>query len=849
MDDHLSAPFNNPNNLNHFHSPDTPHYPFSGATWPMMVQQPLSDPSPPAHPDTASQSPTSIDYDIKPNMTSPVPLNSPQFTMAQPSSTLRPAAPTSSTMGLSPSMATSMSSLQLAFNDGQPGSDLRLRTALGTSQGQNPSAELAFQQALEASTTMLQTSPLQFAMSAFAPPPPMAFTSSYDLPLHSSPTDDFLPTSQAPLSGMEAFLVPGSLDAMPVLDSLAGPASTFPMSDFSHLVSAPWQPVMMGGMPFMHNNMVSGSPDNVLDSRSYSSRSDGSWSFIDVPSGRQSLDAISDSSNVVSPQILHVRSDSDSSGHSDNPPPSAHSRSSYDDMLFPVSPEPDFPPPQSVPEYPFAISPISSRTQRQPAATPVASGRNSLDSTSSSSSPKSKRRTSPSGITPKLISKKKSPAMSAAKDKAEKRVGRRKGPLKPEQRQSAHEIRKLRACLRCKFLKKVCDKGEPCTGCQPSHARLWQVPCTRLDIKEIGYFLKDWNVDYKRHITLGFSVTNIKGFGLQERCLYVTHGYGYCMPIWAREVSVRDDTVFGLDWVENLMECPREFEVVTAKLSCGKDGVSRKMVSDYVDLHLESGFDNFVASYFEGTPFLTELLMSINRYYVATKQQNIGKGLRLVIAYGLTLHVSLVNGLSDEEAEVGKITDPNSRYYGETCAPVMINFQVKEAMASLWRDLMKECLEELSALYSSVYNGEKFKNWPSIFMQAALILSVWEMMQFDCYYRDPDYTAVNKFCNDMEHVPVGVIVGLFGAISTKLPTFLEWDTEKHGQVWQGNPSICNTMTEVRGHIEKHGMLIPKFSSCLTITEEYLRTRNEAKFERDDFDSLSNKFLSKLVIRS
>jgi len=33
------------------------------------------------------------------------------------------------------------------------------------------------------------------------------------------------------------------------------------------------------------------------------------------------------------------------------------------------------------------------------------------------------------------------------------------------------------------------------------------------------------------------------------------------------------------------------------------------------------------------------------------------------------------------------------------------------------------------------------------------------------------------------------------------------------------------------------------------TEPYLKTRNEAKFSRDDFDSLSNKFLSKLVIRS
>ena len=33
------------------------------------------------------------------------------------------------------------------------------------------------------------------------------------------------------------------------------------------------------------------------------------------------------------------------------------------------------------------------------------------------------------------------------------------------------------------------------------------------------------------------------------------------------------------------------------------------------------------------------------------------------------------------------------------------------------------------------------------------------------------------------------------------------------------------------------------------TEAYLRTRNQSKFDRYDFDSLSNKFLSKLVIKS
>jgi hypothetical protein len=32
-------------------------------------------------------------------------------------------------------------------------------------------------------------------------------------------------------------------------------------------------------------------------------------------------------------------------------------------------------------------------------------------------------------------------------------------------------------------------------------------------------------------------------------------------------------------------------------------------------------------------------------------------------------------------------------------------------------------------------------------------------------------------------------------------------------------------------------------------ESYLRTRKEATFDRYDFDSLSNKFVSKLVIRA
>ncbi|KAF2674068.1 hypothetical protein BT63DRAFT_366064 [Microthyrium microscopicum] len=580
--------------------------------------------------------------------------------------------------------------------------------------------------------------------------------------------------------------------------------------------------------------------------------------MVEHSQGRQSLDGFSDSSAGVSPILLHARTDSQSSQQSDNPPLSAHSRSSFDE-LFAISPEPEARndqsnthgySQQSLREYPFASNhefdqplpspPLPSPYAAVSGARPIPisaahSPSSSSSSTSASSSPKGNRRTSPSGVVASKVTKKKSPMASSSRDKPEKRIGRRRGPLRPEQREQAHEIRKLRACLRCKFLKKVCDKGNPCGGCQPAHARLWQVPCTRIDIKDVGYFLKDWNADYERHITLGFSIANIKGFDTRERLLYVTHGYGFVMPIWSREVFVRDDNCLGLDWTEQKDNVEREFEVQTAKLSVGREGIDKKIVSDYVDLHLNSGFDHFVNEYFDGTPFVSELLKSINRHYLATKQENLRKGLRLVIAYALTLHITMVQGLTEEEATVGKIEDPSSRYFGETCAPVMINFEVKKAMADLWRKLMSECLAELSTLYSSVYAGGKQKNWPTIFMLAALVLSVWEMMQFDSHYRQPEEGTVSKFCSEMEHVPVGVLVGLFGAISTKLPGFQEWDARKHGNVFNNNQAVCDTMTEVRGHIEKH--------------DAYLRTRQDSKFCRDDFDCLSNKFLSKLVIRA
>lgn len=251
--------------------------------------------------------------------------------------------------------------------------------------------------------------------------------------------------------------------------------------------------------------------------------------------------------------------------------------------------------------------------------------------------------------------------------------------------------------------------------------------------------MKDWKADHDRHVTVGFSVENIKGFSDYERLLFITHGYGQVLPINAREVFVRDNRCFTIDWVETIHRDPTQHEVETAKLSAGMEGISHAMLSEYLDRHVDGNgtFEKFVDDYFEGTPFLTQMLKTAFHYYYRTKMPVIRKALKLILAYNLTFHVTMVEGIGRDDNFLGRIDDPLSKFNGKTMAPVMINFQIKCAMASMWRELQKDVLEELSSLYSSVYSGDKLKNWPTIFILASVLLAVWEEMQFDCHYRVP----------------------------------------------------------------------------------------------------------------
>ncbi|KYK54999.1 C6 finger domain-containing protein [Drechmeria coniospora] len=666
-----------------------------------------------------------------------------------------------------------------------------------------------------------------------------------------NPLEYLPPTTQAAAAALQANLLGPPFGGMSSIDDQAQamPWGNAGMDNWQEFQNT----LQMDSLPQL-DSVGSLSPTGTyLEVLSLPSSTGEGWAMVDW--GSHSLDQFSQSQGaaIFNPsQTLHLRTNSDSSdgtnsmdfgsfeeiqpfpfspfspesdGHQDGSSRrSCVSRDSHHNSHEDISPA-------------AAVAPVPIKVE------PVSAGRKSRASGAGSSSPSSANTTrrnsgprkSPIAKNTKSIVRRSS---NGKRDGVgEKKVGRRKGPLLPEQRKQASEIRKLRACLRCKFLKKTCDKGEPCAGCQPSHARLWQVPCTRIDIKDIGYFMKDWKADYERHMDLGVSVYNVKGFSPKETLMWITHGYGFALPVMVREVYVANAGCFAVEWVESTHpdQDPIDFETRTEKLDVGAEGVRVDALAEYLDKHIDGPFEDFIDDHFEGTPFITEILKTAHRYYVNERMPVIKKALKLVLAYNLTMHITMVENQGSEVDLDGQIDDEDSKFYGRTVAPVMVNFQIKCALADMWRDLQKDILEELSSLYSGVYSGEKMKNWPTIFMIASILLAVWEEMQFDCHYRVPDPAAVNKFCNDMETTPVGVIVGLFHAISQKLPAFAEWDTRQHGHLLHNNVSVCEAMTEVRQHVIKH--------------EAYLRTRKESRFDRYNFDSLSNKFLSKLVIRA
>ena len=305
------------------------------------------------------------------------------------------------------------------------------------------------------------------------PGPPFSLNTSYAqqytnpayMPYASSPVG-FLPDQTqfgADMNAMDNAYLPlnGELNGVP-----------FDWQDLStHLGNFPVS-AGLPDMPMASQALPNSPTDTSLEVRSLSS-SDNGWASVEVT---QAFDGSfpSQTGAIFNPgETLHGRTFSDSS-YSDIENQQRLSWGSFVDVPSHAIGSPGS---DSAGDHDFhrditdLHGGIPIKQEKQP--TPVLSSSTTVPikikaSKSPQRSPVSSRRTSPPGRRPprknsakttKAVMKRQA---QNVKGETEKRVGRRKGPLRPDQRKQASEIRKLGACLRCKFLKKTVSARRGC---------------------------------------------------------------------------------------------------------------------------------------------------------------------------------------------------------------------------------------------------------------------------------------------------------------------------------------------------------------------------------------------------
>lgn len=304
---------------------------------------------------------------------------------------------------------------------------------------------------------------------------PQQFTDSYALPFHTSPTD-FMPSHPHIDTGL-----PMQGSYLPVASQMEG--MPFNWQGFrqdipTDLMAFPTHNGLSDMNLPQHGLPDQGSPsDTYLEVRSLTSGSENGWATVDY--SQQSLDSSMQdpqaAGTIFNPsQTIHGRTFSDSS-YSDL---EQQCRQSWSSSYVEVPNAISSPSSDSHGELDFHrehyhhhdhdythhheeetrranCPPVVTTSMTKPINIKQSSSPQRSLTSSGRSSPPTRRQARKSTNPKSLKSPTTRKPAPIPKVDTEKRIGRRKGPLRPEQRKQAGEIRKLGACLRCKFLKKT----------------------------------------------------------------------------------------------------------------------------------------------------------------------------------------------------------------------------------------------------------------------------------------------------------------------------------------------------------------------------------------------------------
>ena len=281
---------------------------------------------------------------------------------------------------------------------------------------------------------------------------------TYNTPFELSPTEYSIPANvQLDTTGIET-----SMDAsMPFQEAygnyMAMSNAMTASYDWEHITGLPVMDMSLSNIvdvnPSHPDFAVATSPSEMFDVRSLpSSSSDNGVVLIDYPP-QQSLIH----------NHFHPRTGSDSSSDHEH-----HHQDSWDSYVRVSHPShsvsspgtdsgpesENFSSDYSQPRYELTASPPAAVVRTTAVVSPIAI-RPSTAGPRGSTSPTARKPPARkmSSKTTKVVARR--PSQAVRPETTEKKVGKRKGPLKTDQRKQAAEIRKLGACLRCRFLKKT----------------------------------------------------------------------------------------------------------------------------------------------------------------------------------------------------------------------------------------------------------------------------------------------------------------------------------------------------------------------------------------------------------
>lgn len=314
----------------------------------------------------------------------------------------------------------------------------------------------------------------------------------------------------------------------------------------------------------------------------------------------------------------------------------------------------------------------------------------------------------------------------------------------------------------------------------------------------------------------------LEPFSRSQGTDFVSHGCGHMMPLTTGEPTTSGLKEPLVDWDESRLKLSDIPGVSTSSLGSERPVIEPSVLSGYIDRHLDSNFEDFLNNHYESTPFTVRLLRASYHFYLESNSPAVREALKLVIAYDLTLHKPLVEQLHSSQRTAGGVLDSPSRNYDKTRTSIKLDHEINVALDQEWRRLHEILLQNLDSLYASVYSRDKLKNYPIILLLSLIVLTIWENYQVDtfCSVVKPSVVPLSHLAalmysqdrakaqylrTEMEFTSMPLILGLFCAVSQKLPPFTEWETGKHHNLLGSNMYTCNLMTAIRALIQANCM--------------------------------------------